>query len=240
MRTALTAQLALALGLATWAQLALVPLLLRRAGAWSVVTAAASLAALAAAAQLSRAPARRSLALGLAAGVFPCALGVGALAMALGPLPRFDLAARALAALTGLAYLAAVSVAWRGAAPAAAYDVVPLDAPPPRRDAPAWKPAALVALAVVGASVAVLMPAALTARGPSTLAERLGGDALARGRAGLVTAGGLALALVITLGAGGALLRRAPPRRANPARAGMLLLWAGVLALIRYWIDHSR
>ena len=67
-----------------------------------------------------------------------------------------------------------------------------------------------------------------------------GGDTLLRGRLALVSAGGLGLAVALTLSAGSGLLRRAPPRPRSPARALWLLAGGFAAAAMRLWLDRAR
>lgn len=239
MRKALAAQVAVCLGLAVWVQLGAVPVVAVHSRVFSALTTVVSLVVLMTAVGMARRVHFRGRSLTLAGMVFPCVLGLGAVGFAYGPMPRFDLAARLFAVATGVGYLTAVALAWRASAPAAPCVITPLDAVLPR-PAARWKPAAIVSLCFFSLAAAVIFPSVIVPLGPTTLSERLGNEVLLRGRAGVVITSGLAIALGVTVAAGGALLRRDRPRQRSLARVAVLLCWAGALSLVRYWLDHSR
>lgn len=228
---------ALALGLAAWAQLSLTPVLAGAVDALSMASSAAALAVLASAAWESRRhPAH---AVGLAAGAFPAALGVAAFFAGRHAVPRYDAASRAVAAVTAVAYFVAV-LRWFATHRA----VIPLTATladdRPRNPAPPFRNAALACLAVVAAMTAVVAPAILGAREPATVAERIAGESLLRGRGALVAAVGTALALAVALHGGASVVRAAPPRVRSTSRATAYVLWAVCALAMRAWLDRTR
>ena len=93
---------------------------------------------------------------------------------------------------------------------------------------------------LVASAVAVLGPARFGAREPDTLAERLAGEALVRGRGAMVSAAGTLLALAIVLQGGTLLLRAGPPRARAPSRAVAYALWALCAFIMRRWLDQAR
>lgn len=221
------------LGLACWTQLALVPLLARRATLAPWLLAALPLAALVAGARESgRHPAR---ALALYAGAFPLTLAAGA---AGGAAARYDAPGQAVVAATVAAFMASAASGWSAArerVPAAVVASGVSEVGP--TPAPALRGVGLAALVAVALTLAVVAPLGVSRAAALHLR---GGAALLRGRLALVTAGGLALAVVWTFVAGGALLRRAPAPARSGARAWFYLCAATVAFAMRYWLDHAR
>lgn len=225
------------LGAACWIQLALVPLLARRASALPWLLAALPLAALGAGVRdSSHRPERAML---LYAGAFPLGLAACAVAAA-GPSPaRYDAPGQAVVAATVAAFLASSAWWWSGTrerVPAvvvasAVSEVGPAPAPPLRV-------VGVAALVAVALTLAVVAPLGVS-RAASLHVSR-GGAALLRGRLALVSAGGLGLAVLWTFVAGGALLRRAPMPSRSGARAWFYLCAATVAFAMRYWLDHAR
>ena len=115
----------------------------------------------------------------------------------------------------------------------AVEDRAPRTGPPLRR-------LALGVTAFCALFVAVIAPSLLTAREPVSLAERMAGEGLLRGRNALVSAGGLVLALALILNGGNALGRATAPRPRRLSRVGAYLVWAAAAAMMRYWFDHAR
>lgn len=228
---------ALGFGAAAWAQLALVPLVVGRADMTSVIAAMGAPVILALAARDASTRPRRALA--LAAGGFPAALGVAGVVFGLHPLPRFDAPSRVIAALTLAAYLALVA-RWHGlATPARAVTLTPLDAPSAATSpTPRWQRPARVMVVAWAVMAAVVLPALLGSRAAFDLA----GDPepVRRGRVALVTAGGLAAAVAMTLGGAAALLRGAPARPRLASRAMAYLVWAALAFAMRSWLDRAR
>jgi hypothetical protein len=225
------------LGAACWIQLALVPLLTRRAPWFAWALAPAGLAALAAGARDAAARPPRALALyGVA---FPVALAASAVAAVGASTARYDAPGQAVVAATVTAYLAAAAWSWSGARERVGAAVVATGvseaAPAP---APPLRVAALVAL--VGVAVALAVAAPLGVSRAAGLPFGRGGAALVRGRLALVSAGALSLAALWTFVAGGALLRRAPSPPRSGARAWFYLCAATVAFAMRYWLDHAR
>lgn len=228
---------ALALGVATWAQLCLAPAVSRSpVDLLSLLFAALPLAALVGAAALARRDVTRASALGLAG--FPILVGLSAFVSGRDVVPRFDAPSRVLAAATALAALAAAA-AWRRSLWAAVPVTTTLD---DRAPAPSSRLQAVSfgALALVASAVAVLAPAHLGAREPDTVAERLAGEALLRGRGAMVSAAGTLLALAVVLRGGSDLLRAGPPRPRAPSRAVAYALWGLCAYIMRRWLDHAR
>ena len=67
-----------------------------------------------------------------------------------------------------------------------------------------------------------------------------GAERLLRGRTALTAAGGLALAVMVSLSAGSSVLRAATPRGRRATRALTYGVWAGVAWSMRAWLDHAR
>jgi hypothetical protein len=223
------------LGLACWTQLALVPLLGGRAALAAWLLSALPLAALGAGAREAAARPTRSLL--LYGGVFPVALAATAVAAG-GSATRYDAPGQAVVAATMAAFMAAAAAGWSGArerVPAAVVASGVSEVGP--APAPALRGVGLAALVAVALTLAVVAPLGVSRAAALHLR---GGAALFRGRLALVTAGGLALAIVWTFVAGGALLRRAPAPARSGARAWFYLCAATVAFAMRYWLDHAR
>lgn len=232
-----TGPIALVLGVATWAQLALTPAVAAAIDPASLALALVALVPLVAAAALHTRSPQRALALALA--VYPCALGVAAFAASRHAVPRFDAPSRVVAALTATAYLISATAWYQGqfsrvAVVTAAADDRP-GVPPP-----AFQGIAFAALSLVALTVSVAAPAWLGAREADTVAERIAGETLVRGRGAMVTAVGTLLAVVLVLQGATALLRASPPRARTPSRAAAYGLWAACAWLMRQWLDHAR
>lgn len=225
------------LGVAAWAQLCLAPALARApVDPWSVVFALFPLGALLGAAALAPRSVERASALGLAG--FPALVGLSAFVSGRDVVPRFDAPSRVFAALTALAALAAAA-AWRRSLWTPVPFTTTLD-DRPRAAASRLQPVAFAALAIVASTLAVLLPARLGAREPDTVAERLAGEALLRGRGAMVSAAGTLLALAVVLHGGSTLLRASAPRPKTPSRAVAYALWALCAFIMRRWLDHAR
>lgn len=225
------------LGAACWIQLALVPLLSRRAPALPWLLAALSLGLLGAGARESARRPERSLL--LYAGGFPLSLAACAVAAAGAHPARYDAPGQAVVAATVAAFLAASAWGWSGSRErvasvvvASAVSEVGPSPPPPLRGV------GLVALIAVALTLAVVAPLGVSRA--ASLHFTRGGAALLRGRIALVAAGGLSLAVLWTFVAGGALLRRAPAPARSGARAWFYLCAATVAFAMRYWLDHAR
>jgi hypothetical protein len=106
--------------------------------------------------------------------------------------------------------------------------------------APRLRTPAFLALGVVAFVLAVVFPAWLGARDATTMAERLGGEALARGRSSIVSAAGVVLALLVVLQGGSTLLRSTPVAPRLTSRAAFYVLWAGCAYLMRSYLGHDR
>ncbi len=228
---------ALVLGAAVWGQLALVPIVVQAPDVLSILGAVLALGVLIAAVVRSNVAPAQTMFLGL--GVFPVALGLAAFLAGRQRLPNFDAPSRVIAALTVLAFALGLVVWNRSLAPrvrlthASVEDRAPRTGPPLRR-------LALGVTAFCALFVAVIAPSLLTAREPVTLAERMAGEGLLRGRNALVSAGGLVLALALILNGGNALGRATAPRPRRLSRVGAYLVWAAAAAMMRYWFDHAR
>ncbi len=230
---------ALVLGAATWAQLVLVPLVARAPDGPSAVAGALALGALIAATALrARAPRAAVLALG----VYPLALGVFAFVLGRRPVPRFDAAARVVAALTALGFAAATAAWARAAAPVYAVSLAPLAdrgalhrGHGPAAPAPPLRYVSQGVLAGAALFCSVVAPSLLAAREARTVDE----DIL-RGRHALVSAAGLLIAVALVLGGGSAVARAAPPRPRRPARAMGYLAWGALAYLMRTVLDSQR
>lgn len=237
MTTQRTGLAALVLGLAAWAQLALAPVVAGGADALSALATAASLGVLVTAAALARNAPLRATALALAG--YPAALGVAAFFAGRHAVPRFDAPSRVLAALTATAYLVSAALWYRSHLVMVPVSTVLAD-DRPRAPGPALRRPALAALAAVAVTVAVVAPAWLGAREPSTVAERIAGESLVRGRGALVTAAGTLLALTVVLQSGAGLVKAAPPKPRATSRAVAYVLWAVCAMAMRRWLDHAR
>jgi hypothetical protein len=237
MSTQRTGLAALVLGLAAWAQLALAPVATGRADLVSLLAALASLGVLAAAVAFARTAPPRATALAL--GAYPASLGVAAFFAGRHAVPRFDAPSRVLAALTALAYLASAAMWYRAHLTRVPVATVLAD-DRPRVPGPALRRPALAAIAVVAATVAVGAPAFLGAREPSTVAERVAGEALVRGRGALVTAAGTLIALALVLQAASGLVRAVPAKPRATSRAVAYVLWAACALAMRRWLDHAH
>lgn len=229
---------ALVLAVSIWGQLALAPALTRSPlDPYSLIFALLPLLALVASAALAARSIARASLLGIT--VFPCLLGLSAFVSGRDRVPRFDAPSRVLAAATVLAALGAVAQWRRQVAAVVPTTLAHSDhagAPPP----PRLQRVALGGLTFVAVMVSVVVPALLGAREPDTLAERLAGEALVRGRGAVVTAAGTLLALAIVLQGGSTLLRAEAPRARTPSRAVGYALWALCAFIMRRWLDHAR
>jgi hypothetical protein len=223
------------LGLACWVQLALVPLLGRRAAAAPWLLAALPLAALGLGARESAARPGRALALYALA--FPVCLAAAAAAG--GTAARYDAPGQVVVTGTVAAFFGATAWAWSAArervpAVVVASAVSESGAAP----GPPMRAVGLVALVAVALTLSVVAPLGVSRA--ASLHPGLGGAALLRGRLALVTAGGLSLAVLWTFVVGGGLLRRAPAPPRSGARAWFYLCAATVAFAMRYWLDHAR
>ncbi len=227
---------AIVLGAAAWAQLALAPAVSGAADALSLLAALGALGVLVASVA-SRGVPSRAVALALAG--YPASLGVAAFFAGRHAVARFDAPSRVVAALTMLAYLASV-VAWHQGHLERVPVVSAVADDRPRPAAPSLRAPALAALALVAAVTAVVAPAWLGAREPATVAERVAGDALVRGRGAIVAAAGALLALALVLQGGASLVRAAPSRPRSTSRAAAYALWALCAFAMRHWLDRAR
>jgi len=238
----------LVMGLATWAQLALLPTL-ARPSVWALVSTVPSLVALVAGALYALSPAgldaplRRRVLLAMA-GAFPAGLSLSALWVGRQGITRFDLTALLLGASTAAGYGLALSAWWSASAPRLATVSVPAPAAPRDPAAPALAQAPVLAslarivVAVAAFGLAVLAPAWI-----ATTAHALpspAGEMLLRGRAALVSAAGLGLGVALTLSAGSGLLRRGVDRVRSPSRALWLLAGGFAAVTMRLWLDRAR
>lgn len=237
MTTQRTGLAALVLGLAAWAQLALAPVVAGGADALSALATAASLGVLVTAAALARTSPPRATAVALAG--YPAALGVAAFFAGRHAVPRFDAPSRVLAALTATAYLATAALWYRSHLARVPVSTVLAD-DRPRALAPALRRPALAAIAAVAITLAVVAPAWLGAREPTSVAERIAGESLVRGRGALVAAAGALLALAVVLQGGAGLLKAAPAKQRTTSRAVAYVLWAVCAVAMRRWLDHAR
>ena len=153
--------------------------------------------------------------------------------------PRFDAAVRVIAAVTAAAYGALALHAARAETRRLPVGITPLPAPvgvsPPL---PSLRGPALASVAFVAVGCAVLIPARLGA--DALFDGTRGAERLLRGRTALTAAGGLALAVMVSLSAGASALRAAPPRGRRATRALTYGVWAGVAWSMRAWLDHAR
>lgn len=229
-------------GLVLWALLAGIPFYVSLARSRSFAShelsglcAGLSLAALLSMGAVSRTRPAYGLALGL--GVFPTAVALEAIALGVRSVAHFDPPTRWLAALTAGAYVC-LCAAWSGGLPrplpsastrpstSALRDRARPRALPLRRLAPA-------ALFVVSALLGVVLPSIVHRDGGAATA-RGAGALLLRARDALTAAGGLAVALLLLLSGGSALVRAAPAKGSTTRawRAVGWLIWAAIVALI--------
>lgn len=228
---------ALVLGAALLAQCLLAPLFLARTERVAVVVGGAVSSALALfwaiprVGQSGRAPTVVAL-----VGV-PTLLALTSLASS--ALPHFDGIARLVAALTAVGYFAAVLRLREASAPRiavatrvssdAARSVV---APPLRLHA--W------AMLVSGALVlALLAPARLAGRA-LTGSERALGPNFLTARNAVVSAAGMLLALIWTLGAGPRLVRGKGSPYGRRARAVAMVVWSFAFGALWWWVERAR
>lgn len=234
----------LVFGAATWTQLALFPALARP----STAALASTLVPLLALAAMSRGalsaeasapqPLRRQT-LAASAGAFPLGLALAALGAGRHGVTRFDLSAQLMAALTTAAFAASVAAWWSATAPRhATVSLGALESATAPTSSPPLAGAARLLMLAHGLVLAVVAPAWLGTTARAAFGP--GGDTLLRGRLALVSAGGLGLAVALTLSAGSGLLRRAPPRPRSPARALWLLAGGFAAAAMRLWLDRAR
>jgi hypothetical protein len=228
---------AAAVGAACWVQLCVAPAATQRAPLAAVLLAGLALAALVlGGADAARRP-RASFALATAGFFALC----GAESVALGgaSVPRFDAAVRIIAAFTAAAYGALALHAAGAETRRLPVGITPLPAPvgvsPP---GPTLRGPALACVALVAVGCAVLIPARLGA--DALFDGTRGAERLLRGRTALTAAGGLALAVMVSLSAGASVLRAAPPRGRRATRALTYGVWAGVAWSMRAWLDHAR
>ncbi|MFO0628172.1 MAG: hypothetical protein U0325_21540 [Polyangiales bacterium] len=228
---------AVAVGAACWVQLCVAPAATQRAPLLAVLLAGLSLVALVVgAADVARRP-RVSFALATAGFFALC----GAESVALGgaSVPRFDAAVRIIAAFTAAGYGALALHAARAERRPLPAGITPLPAPASAPPAgPTLRVPALVCVALVALGCAVFIPARLGANALFDGAR--GAERLLRGRTALTAAGGLALAVMVTLSAGASALRAAPARGRRATRALTYGVWAGVAWSMRAWLDHAR
>jgi hypothetical protein len=238
MHTLRAGPVALVLAASIWAQLCLSPVAARSPlDPWSLAFCLLPLVALVASVlEAKRSTDRASL---LALAGFPFLLGVSAVVSGRDHVPRFDAPSRVLAAATVLVALGAAA-RWRQEVSAVVPTTISHDDRAVALPAPRLRRAAFGALTFVAMTVSVFAPALLGAREPSTLAERLAGESLLRGRGALVTATGTLLALAIVLQGGSALLRAGAARARTPLRALTYVFWALCALIMRRWLDHAR
>lgn len=227
---------AIVLGAAAWAQLSLAPAVSGAADALSVLAALVALGVLVAAVVSRRTP-QRAAAFALAG--YPASLGVAAFFAGRHAVPRFDAPSRVVAALTMLAYFVSVVLWHRGHLERVPVVSAVADERP-RPAAPSLRAPALAALVLVASVTAVVAPAWLGAREPTTVAERVAGEGLVRGRGALVAAAGTLLALAVVLQGGASLVRAAPARPRSTSRAAAYALWALCAFAMRHWLDRAR
>jgi hypothetical protein len=226
---------------ALWAQLVLLPIVASMShgtsDVLSMVVGTLALAIAVGGIVTSNRNERVAVALVLAG--FPIALGLFGLVATRQLHARFDVAARLIAAATGVAF-AASAVAWaRSLSPLFPVTVGAME----RRDAkpkgPPMQREAFALVTGIAAFLAVVAPAMVTAHAPLTRAERVGGESLVRARDAITSAGGLALALLMVLGAGGSLMRRSGTRSRSATRAIGFMLW-GVAMFVLDWLVRSQ
>jgi hypothetical protein len=227
---------------ALWAQLILLPLVAAWTGHAHVSLLALAAAAVAlglAVAGFSFARERPRVAATLLLGAFPAAIGATGVLGGPRPWARFDPGAWSIAALTATGFVAA-TLAWsRQLAPAVPASVAAMDAIPQRPPAPPLRGAAMILLASIAGFLAVVAPAVITTRAASSPTDHLAGADLVRARDALTSAGGLALAVLLVLGAGRPLFRGRAARRRRSTRGLAYLVW-GVATAMLLILLHAR
>ncbi|MFO0556977.1 MAG: hypothetical protein U0269_03050 [Polyangiales bacterium] len=228
---------ALALGAALLAQCLLAPLLLARTERAAVVVIGAIVGAAALFWAIPRVGERDRLPAFVALAGVPTLLALTSLASS--TLPHFDGAARVLAALTAVGYFAAVLRLREAAAPRLA--IVTRRSTDAARSTPApvlrWH--AWIVLVSGALVLALLAPARLAAR-PLTGAERALGPGFLTARNAIVSAAGMLLALVWTLGAGPRLVRGRGSPYGRRARAIAMVVWSFAFGALWWWVERAR
>lgn len=227
---------ALVLGLVLLAQCLLAPLALARIDRAAVVALGAAATAAALLWSVPRVARAEPRATGFALAGVPALLALTSLVAS--TLPRFDGAARVLAACTAVGYFAAVLSLREAAAPrialaARSTSTARPSQPPPLRWV-AW--AVLVGGAV---ALALVVPAKLATR-PLAGSERALGPAFVGARNAVVSASGLLLALLWTLGAGPRLVRGKGSPFGRRARAIAMIVWAFAFGALWWWVERAR
>jgi hypothetical protein len=226
---------------ALWGQLVLLPIVASASrGAPDVVSIAVGIAALAlAVVGVFAANRNERLAVALLLAAFPAALGLFGIVATRQLHTRFDVAARLIAAATGVAFAASAVIWARSLSPLFPVSVGPME---PRDREPKGPPLQREAFALItgiAAFLAVVAPAIVTAHGPLTRSERVGGESLVRARDAITSAGGLALAMLMVLGAGASLMRRSGTRTRSATRGLGFILW-GVALFVLDWLIRSQ
>lgn len=228
---------ALALGAALVAQCLLAPLLIARTERAAVVVIGAIVCAAALCWAVPRVGERDRLPAFVALAGLPTLLALTSLAAS--TLPHFDGVARVLAALTAVGYFAAVLRLREAAAPRIALvSRRPTDA---TRSAPApvlrWH--AWIVLVSGAVVLALFAPARLATR-PLTGAERALGPGFLTARNAIVSAAGMLLALIWTLGAGPRLVRGKGSAYGRRARAIAMVVWSFAFGALWWWVERAR
>ncbi len=168
---------------------------------------------------------------------FPIALGLFGLASLRQPRTRFDAPARLIASATAVAF-AIAAIAWaRSLTPTFPVTIAPMEPVTKRAPAPRLQREAFWLVTAMAAFLAVVAPVIVTSRPALTRVERVGGEPLVRARDAIVSAGGLALALLVILGAGTSLLRRS---RSTRTTNGMTFLLFGIAMFGLEWLVRTQ
>lgn len=225
------------MGAACWVQLCVAPAATQRAPWSAVLLAGLALAALVLGAMDVLGRPRASLA--LATTGFFALCGAESVALGGASVPRFDAAVRVIAAFTAAGYGALALHAARAETRRLPVGITPLPAPVGvSPSGPSLRGPALACVALVALACAVFFPARLGA--DALFDGTRGAERLLRGRTALTAAGGLALAVMVSLSAGSSVLRAATPRGRRATRALTYGVWAGVAWSMRAWLDHAR
>lgn len=226
---------------ALWAQLVLMPTLagVSRSGIDPLAAIVGLLALSLPMIALALASRRERVAVGLMLAGFPAAIGVYGLAATRQAPARFDVASRILAAATAVAF-AIAAVSWaRSLIADFPVTVASMDKRTDQAPPPVMRREVFAVVVAIGSFLAVVAPALVSSHAAVTRAERIGGESLVRARDAITSAGGLALALIVVLGAGQSLVRRRSVPHRRWTRGVAFLLWgAAVFGLD--WLSRTQ
>ncbi len=226
---------------ALWAQLVLIPMLASTGrGGLDVASLVVGLFALSlpVAAWLIG-PRHERLAVPMILAGFPVTLGAFGIVAARGVSTHFDVAARVIAAATAVVF-AGTAIAWaRSLVTVFPVTLAGLEKRVDTLPAPPLRREIFGLLTAIAAFMAVIAPALVTSHPPANRAERIGGEALLRAREAVTSAGGLAIALALVLGAGSSLMRQRSGGRRRATRGLAFVLW-GVAVIGLDWLIRAQ